>query len=67
MLEGFQTKKKVSLPWDKNVILESVGLISDETQEQDIVKLIIQVRNIAFEKKVKVHYSLDNWKSVNIK
>ncbi|KAL6624106.1 hypothetical protein LY90DRAFT_665481 [Neocallimastix californiae] len=65
-LEGFPTMKKISLPQGKNVILESVGLIDDETQEHDIVRLNIQVRNIAFEKKVKVHYSFDNWKTVKI-
>jgi len=65
-LDGFPTKKKIQLPSDKNVILESIGLIDDDKQEHDIVRLTIQVRNIAFEKKVKVHYTLDNWKHVKI-
>ncbi|ORX84395.1 hypothetical protein BCR32DRAFT_242634 [Anaeromyces robustus] len=66
-LKGFPSKKKVNLPWNKNVILESVGLIDDEEQEHDILRLIIQVRNLAYEKSVKVHLTFDNWKTVEIK
>jgi len=66
-LKGFSSKKKVPLPWDKNVILESVGLIDDEEQEHDILKLTIQVRNIAFEKKVYVHLTFNNWETVEVR
>lgn len=65
-LKGFSSKKKVQLPWDKNVILESVGLIDDEEQEHDILKLTIQVRNIAFEKKVNVYFTFNDWETVEI-
>jgi len=66
-LKGFPSKRKNQLPWDKNVILESVGLIDDETQEHDILHITIQVRNLAFEKKVKVHLTFDNWETTEIK
>ncbi|OUM62517.1 carbohydrate-binding module family 21 protein [Piromyces sp. E2] len=66
-LKGFPSKRKVQLPWDRNVILESVGLIDDETQEHDILRLTIQVRNLAFEKKVKVHLTFDDWENKEVK
>jgi len=66
-IKGFTSKKKAQLPWGKNVILESVGLIDDETQEHDILRLTIQTRNLAFEKKVKVHMTFDNWETKEIR
>ncbi|ORX52139.1 hypothetical protein BCR36DRAFT_396939 [Piromyces finnis] len=66
-LKGFPSQKKVELPWDKNVILESIGLIDDETQEHDILRITIQVRNLAFEKIVKVHLTFNNWETKEIK
>ena len=41
-----------------NVALESVSVI------EDTINGVIKVRNLAFEKEVTVHYTYDNWRSV---
>lgn len=50
-----------------NVAMESVGLLDVIDQEHDILRIKIQVRNLAFEKKVHVHTTFDNWKTVEVR
>jgi hypothetical protein len=47
----------------KNVQIESVSLLLDSASQRYVLKGLIRVKNLAFEKRVFLRYTTNNWKS----